>query len=76
MIRRAREREGLYYLEDLGGQANKRRVSPVSFLVKSNKDKLWLHHFHLGYPSFRVLKLLFPSLFKKGLDVRDFHCDV
>jgi len=35
---------------------------------------LWLHHFCLGHPSFRVLKL-FPLLFK-GLDMEDFHCDV
>ena len=65
MIGRARKKDGLYYLEDLIGQTDKRSVSPISFLVKSNKDRLWLHHFHLGHLSFRVLKLLFPLLFKR-----------
>ena len=47
----------------------------VSFLSHSNKDIIWLHHLRLGHPSFRVLKVMFPSLFK-GLDIADFHCDI
>ncbi|RDX95419.1 hypothetical protein CR513_22065, partial [Mucuna pruriens] len=45
-----------------------------SFLSYSNKDVVWLHHLHLGHPSFNILKLMFPQLFQ-GLDVSKFHCD-
>ena len=62
-------------LKTLVDRLIKIRVSPVSFLVKSNKDRLWLRHFRVGHPSFRVLKLMFHSLFK-GLDIRNSHCDV
>lgn len=46
-----------------------------SFLSSSNKDAIWLHHFRLGHPSFAVLQIMFPSLFK-GLNIRTFHCDI
>jgi len=75
MIRHARVKEGLYYHEDSNGQITKKHFSRISFLVKSNKDVLWLHHFRLGYPSFSVLQFMFPSLFK-GLDIRNFQCDI
>ena len=47
----------------------------MSELSLSNKEKIWLHHHRLGHPSFRVIQVLFPSLFK-SLDVENFHCDV
>ena len=71
VIGHARVKEGLYHLEDSSGQITKKHFSPISLLVKSNKDVLWLHHFHLGHPSFSVLQFMFPSLFK-GLDIMDF----
>ena len=49
-----------------------------SFLSESamtNKEKVQLYHCRLGHPSFRVIKMLFPSFFKK-LDVESFHCEV
>ena len=52
-IELAKERNGLYHLETPGS---------------SNRDVIWLHHFHLGHPPFRVLNIMFPSLFK-GLDI-------
>ena len=67
----AKEQNGLYYLETSS-------VLFVSFLSKHylvNKEKIWLYHRRFGYPSFRTLKILFPSLFRK-LDVKSFHCDV
>lgn len=47
----------------------------LSFLSSLNKEAIWLHHFRFGHPSFRVLNVMFPSLFK-GLNITDFHCDV
>lgn len=35
----------------------------------------WLYHHRIGHPSFRSLKIVFPSLFR-GLDVESLHCDV
>lgn len=70
------EREvGFTLLKILVGMLIKGELPFIVKSSKSNKDKLWLHHFCLGHPSFRVLKLMFPLLFK-GLDVEDFHCDV
>nr|KYP63246.1 Retrovirus-related Pol polyprotein from transposon TNT 1-94 [Cajanus cajan] len=43
--------------------------------MKANREKVFLHHCRLGHPSFRVIKLLFPSLFSK-LDVESLHCEV
>ena len=78
MIRHARERDGLYYLK-APSQSNitkgKSSHSFVSEVFSFNKEKVWLHHHRLGHPSFRVIKILFPSLFK-GLDVEHFHCEV
>jgi hypothetical protein len=37
--------------------------------------RVWLHHHRLGRPSFKVIKILFPSLFK-GLNVESFHYEV
>ena len=71
MIQLARERNELYYLETPS-------KSSIYFLFEHhffNKEKIWLDHWRLGYLSFRTLKILFPSLFRK-LDVDSFHCDV
>ena len=43
--------------------------------LSSNKEKVWLHHRRLGHPSFKVIEILFPSLFK-NLNVENFHCEV
>nr|KYP51612.1 Retrovirus-related Pol polyprotein from transposon TNT 1-94 [Cajanus cajan] len=43
--------------------------------IKNNREQVLLHHCCLGHPSFRVIKLLFPSLFNK-LDVESLHCEV
>ncbi|KAL5833169.1 hypothetical protein ACOSQ3_016843 [Xanthoceras sorbifolium] len=78
MIGRAKERDGLYYLEESSEQNKSENCFPMSFVsesFKSNKDKIWLHHLRLGHPSFHVLKILFPSLFNKT-SVESFHCDV
>ena len=52
-----------------------KKISFSLFLSSSNKSVIWLHHYRLGHPSFAVLIVMFPSLFK-GLDIRTFHCDV
>ena len=68
----AKERNGLYHLEI------SKKISSnlhVSLLSSSNKDVIWLHHYRLGHPSFKVLQILFPQLFI-GLDTSEFHCDV
>jgi len=77
MIGRASERDGLYYLEAQSGRTNVENSLSTSFLsesVLSNKDKVWLYHRHLGHPSFSVLKLMFPMLFKEST-IEMFHCN-
>ena len=73
MIGRAREQDGLYYLET--SSPNRLSHSFSSESVSTNKEKIWLHHNRLGHPSFRVIEILFPSLFK-SLSVENFHCEV
>lgn len=54
------------------------RVDPLTHLCQSllsNKAKVLLYHYQLGHPSFRVIKVLFPSLFSK-LNVENLHCQV
>ena len=67
----AKERNGLYHLEL--SQKTSNNLS-LSFLNSSNKDIIWLYHLHLGHPSFRVLKVMFPYLFQ-GPDISEFHCE-
>ena len=74
-IGHAKERDGLYYLEEPRTSSVIKNKLPLSLLSSSNKDTIWLHHFRLGHPSFGVLKTMFPSLFK-GLSAEFFHCDV
>ena len=61
---------GLHYLETPS-------KSFVSLLYDHHLliEKIWLHHHRLGHPSFRTLKILFPSLFRK-LDVESIHSEV
>ena len=47
----------------------------ISEFVSSNKEKILLHHYQLGHPSFSIIKIMFPSLFK-SLDAESFHCEV
>lgn len=75
-IRCASERGGLYYLEDKSGRTKVENSLSTSLLfesVMSNKNKLWLYHHCLGHLSFKVLKLMFPSLFN-GSTFESFHC--
>ena len=54
------------------------QANHASFLSKHhlfNREKIWFHHCRFGHPSFRILKILFPSLFRK-LDIESFHCEV
>ena len=71
----AKERNGLYYLETSGSSNKVINNLSLSFLSSSNRDVIWLHHFRLGHPSFRVLNIKFPFLFK-GLDMIEFHCHI
>ena len=78
MIGHAKEKNGLYYLDTSSGNVGNGNQLPLSFLFESsssNKDQIWLYHFRLGHPSFNVLKVMFPLLFK-NIDVDTFHCDV
>ena len=77
-IGHARKKDGLYYLELSFGQNRTENQVPLSFLSKipsTTKNKIWLHYCCLGHPSFGVLKIMFPLLFK-GIDVEKLHCDV
>ena len=63
----AKERDGLYYLEDHKQVVNKQAqaLSSGSILILiSISDKIILWHKRLGHPSFSYLKRLFPSLSK------------
>ena len=67
----AKEINGLYHLEL--SQKTSNNLS-FSFLSSSNKDIIWLYHLHLGHPSFRVIKVMFPYLFQ-GSDISELHCE-
>lgn len=41
----------------------------------SNKDQILLCQFCFGHPPFRILRVIFPSLFQ-NVDENNFHCDV
>ena len=71
----AKEQNGLYYLETPLTAKRITNTLSSSFLSTSNKEAIWLHHFRFSHPSFQVLSIMFPSLFK-GLNIKDFHCDV
>jgi len=49
--------------------------SLISESIMTSKEKAQLYHCRLGHPSFGVVKLIFPSLFK-NLDVESLHCEV
>ena len=70
MIGLAKEMDELYFLD------TPRKVpSTLAFMSTTNKTTIWLHHHRLGYPSFGILKHLYPSLFQ-GFDITDFHCEI
>ena len=78
MIGLAKERNGLYFLEEPDGQNSIQDRIPLSLLSESslsNKNKIWLYHLRLGHPSFNILKIIFFDLFK-GFDLGMFHCEV
>ena len=66
MIRYARDQDGLYYLET--SSLDRLSYSLSSELISTKKENIRLHHNRLGHPSFSVIKILFPFLFK-GLSV-------
>ena len=71
----AKEKNGLYYLEESYRSNIVKNKLSLSFLSLSKQDTIWLYHFRLGHPSFEILKIMFPSLFK-DLNVEHFHCDM
>jgi len=77
MIGRASEKGGIYCLDvHNGGDTTKNSLSSsfLSEFVMSNKEIVWLYQRRLGYPSFYVIKMMSPALFKY-LIVESFHCD-
>lgn len=73
----ARERDDLYFLEELNLFVIKKH-QPQLFMsesVLSKRENILLFHCWLEHPSFGVIKVMFPSLFS-GSSVRSFHCDV
>ena len=70
----AKEQNGLYYVDHDVAKENQLNLV-CSSQNKPNTDEIWLHHFRLGHPPFRLLKTMFPSLFS-GLDGSVFHCEV
>lgn len=67
MIGHAEKRDGLYYLKAPGNLSDSNGKLPLSFFSthsSTNKDKIRLHHLRFGHPSFGILKVMFPSLFK------------
>jgi len=77
MIGLAKEDNGLQLLEDANmmcGTKSQISLSLLSETTLSNKEKFWLYHLPLGYPSLSALEILFPNLFQK-VDIQMFHCD-
>lgn len=77
MIGLAKVRNGLYYLENLNLKNEALNSLPRSFIsesVMSSEERIWLYHRRLGHPSFQIVKIMFPLLFK-GLTVESFHCN-
>ncbi|XP_073219751.1 uncharacterized protein [Cicer arietinum] len=72
-IGHAREWNGLYYMDDPNLPTKSRSL--ISESTMTNKEKAQLYHCRLGHPSFRVVKVFFPSLFK-NLNVESLHCEV
>lgn len=65
MIGRAKEKDGLYHLEETTGQKKTENRLPLPFLSESsasNKDKIWLYHLRQDTCHLAFLKL-FPFLF-------------
>ena len=78
MIGLAKEKDGLYFFEEHGECGRVKSLSSSSFQTKSvlaNKEEIWLQHRRLGHPSFNVLKVVFPSLFK-NVSIESLHGDI
>ena len=79
MIGYAKEKEGLYFVEEQGSGQEPRlaKISPMTCMTESSqsrRENIWLQHFHFGHTSFNVLKIMYFLLFK-GLNELDFQCD-
>nr|KYP51529.1 hypothetical protein KK1_026556 [Cajanus cajan]KYP51539.1 hypothetical protein KK1_026566 [Cajanus cajan] len=72
-IGHAREWNDLYYMEELNLPIESHSL--ISKSAITYKEKVQLTHCRLGHPSLRVIKLLFPSLFK-NLNLESLHCEV
>ena len=78
MIGLAKEKDGLYFFKNSGEYSRVNTPSSSSFQSKSvmsNEEQIWLQHRILGHPSFNVLKIIFPSLFK-NISIESLHCDI
>lgn len=77
MIGHAKEK-GLYFLELQSRQKTRAdKLSPMSCMTESllsHRERIWLQHLRFGHPSFNVLKIMYPLLFKE-LNGEDFQCD-
>ncbi|RDX85688.1 hypothetical protein CR513_33085, partial [Mucuna pruriens] len=63
--------------EQMGNNTNNEDLSSSqrATLETWTTSQIWLYHKHLGHPSFRLLKTMFPYLFTKEY-VKSFNCDV
>ena len=78
MIGVAKVRNGLYILDGENNCSIRRQQQHVAYSSSSqstsNLSSIWLQHFRLGHPPFRLLKQLFPDLFN-SLDPSSLRCD-
>ena len=77
MIGHAKERNGLYLLEESCTSVLEENKS-YSFMLESQltkKEKILLFHYQLGHPSFKIIKVMFLSLFY-GIKNECLQCDL
>jgi len=73
MIGRAKEWNGLYYIEN--PNLSTKSHSLVTESAMTDKEKIHLHHCRMGHPSFQIVKNIFPSLFK-NIDIGSMSCEL